>query len=243
MQMDAAEYTHCGDLKPDAPSCAERKYIFYSWSAAQARQKVKRFQIVSEADHLSANSWCPFLPRLLEPFLPDHNDILSESWSALGAVFSGTFIETMSHRPGRSQSGDRDAIDTEAEALRVPIPLGCMAPFTFYWKHRGKGDESTGKSGKGVPVPIHARPHDYNFCADPRKLPTVDTEATLEFKSACSNAAAPSDPGSQLQVLECLQTFKESGGHDERLPPYDEYFGDQQEFTGRIRAVCPSASV
>jgi hypothetical protein len=228
---DAAVYTDCGDLKPDAPSCGARKLIHASWTAAQdpAHPKCK---VVSEADHLSANSWCPFVPRLLKPFLPEHSDILSESWSALGAVFSETFIETRS-QPKHPQ-GARDD-DTAIEALRVPIPLGCMAPFTFHYDHRGKGDK-TSVGGKTVPVPVHARPHEYNFCLDPRKFPTVDAEATLEFTSTCCNAAAPSDPGSQLQVLECLQTFtRHNSGHDEQLPPYHEYFRSQRDLDAYVQ--------
>jgi hypothetical protein len=85
-------------------------------------------------------------------------------------------------------------------------------------------------------VPVHARPHDYVYCSDPRKLPTIDAEATLEFTSTCCNAAAPSDQGSQLQVLECLQTFtRDNPGHDEKLPPYHEYFRSQKELDAYVR--------
>jgi hypothetical protein len=230
---DAAVYTDCGDLKPDAPSCGARKLMHESWMAAQDPNKPKR-KVVSEADHLSANSWCPFVPRLLKPFLPEHSDILSESWSALGSVFSETFIETRS-QPKNTQ-GARDG-DKAIVPLRVPIPLGCMAPFTFHFDHRGKGDKTDEPvCGKTVPVPVHARPHEYNYCLDPRKFPTVDAEATLEFNSTCHNAAAPSDPGSQLQVLECLQTFtRDNPGHDEKLPPYHEYFRSQNELDAYVR--------
>jgi len=220
---DAAVYTDCGDLKSDAPS----------WDKRQSTKRAKKRHpnpIVSHADHLSANSWCPLLPQLLKPFLPEQNDILSESWSALGAVFSGTFIETWATHPKRA----RHDPDSVAEALRVPIPLGCMAPFTFFWKHRGKGDEAPAKGQSNVPV--HARPHDYVFCSDPRKLPCYDAEATLEFTSTCGNPAAHSDPGSQLQVLECLQTFNRwSPGHQEHLQSYHEYFATQDELNSYLR--------
>ena len=230
---DAAVYTDCGDLKPDAPSCGERKLRYDAWQAAQDPDKV-RCKVVSEADHLSANSWCPFVPRLLKPFLPEHSDILSESWSALGSVFSDTFIETKS-KPKATQGARQEALETEIEPLRVPIPLGCMAPFTFHWDHRGKGDKMSDR-GRTVPVPVHARPHEYNFCMDPRKFPTFDTEATLEFDSTCRNAAAPSDPGSQLQVLECLQTFtRHNPGHDEQLPAYHEYFSSQGDLDAYVQ--------
>jgi hypothetical protein len=223
---DAAVYDDCGNLKPDAPSCGERKKRKVYMSPVSKRGS----QHVSEAAHLSANSWCPFVPRLLKPFLPEHNDILSESWSALGSVFTGTYIETLSKPRDQGQRKDLDNI----AALRVPVPLGCMAPFTFFWKHRGKGDKESHKPVKGVP--IHARPHDYNYCSDPRKLPTIDFEATLEFHSTCSNAAAPSDPCSQLQVLECLQTFNRSSvGHDEQLPPYHDFFCDQESLDEYIQ--------
>jgi hypothetical protein len=229
---DAAVYTDCGDLKPDAPSCGERKRLG-AWTAAQNPEKARR-KVVSEADHLSANSWCPFVPRLLKPFLPEHSDILSESWSALGSVFSDTFIETKS-QPKRKPGIREEALETAIAALRVPIPLGCMAPFTFHWDHRGKGDKES-VCGKTVPVPVHARPHEYNFCMDPRKFPTVDSEATLEFDSTCRHAAAPSDPGSQLQVLECLQTFtRHNPGHDEELPPYHEYFCSQRDLDDYVQ--------
>ena len=230
---DAAVYTDCGDLKPDAPSCGAIKLRYESRMAAQDPAN-PRCQVVSEADHLSANSWCPFVPRLLKPFLLEHSDILSESWSALGAVFSDTFIETKSQPKGKLGAREQ-ALQTAIEPLRVPIPLGCMAPFTFYYEHRGKGDKKS-VCGKTVPVPVHARPHEYNFCLDPRKFPTVDTEATLEFDSTCRNAAAPNDPGSQLQVLECLQTFtRHSPGHDENLPPYHEYFSSQRDLDDYVQ--------
>jgi hypothetical protein len=239
---DAAVYTECGDLKPDAPSCGAIKLRYESRMAAQDPAK-PRCQVVSEADHLSANSWCPFVPRLLKRFLPEHSDILSESWSALGAVFSDTFIETKSQPKGKQGSREK-VLQTAIEPLRVPIPLGCMAPFTFYYDHRGKGDKKS-VGGKTVPVPVHARPHEYNFCSDPRKFPTVDTEATLEFDSTCRNAAAPNDPGSQLQVLECLQTFtRHSPGHNENLPPYHEYFSSQRDLDDYVqRALCEQCQV
>jgi hypothetical protein len=230
---DAALYTDCGDLKPDAPSCGARKLRYESWKAAQDPAK-PRCHPVSEADHLSANSWCPFVPRFLKPFLPEQNDILSESWSALGSMFSDTFIETKS-QPKEKQGEREETQETATEPLRVRIPLGCMAPFTFHFDHRGKGDKKY-VCGKKVPVPIHARPHEYNFCIDPRKFPTYDVEATLEFDSTCRNPAAPSDPGSQLQVLECLQTFpRHDPGHDEKVPPYHEYFCSQKDLDDYVQ--------
>jgi hypothetical protein len=230
---DAAVYTDCGDLKPDAPSCGARKLRYESWKAAQDPAN-PRCQVVSEADHLSANSWCPFVPRLLKPFLPEHSDILSESWSALGSMFSDTFIETKS-QPQTKQGEREETLETAIEPLRVRIPLGCMAPFTFHYDHRGKGDKKSA-CGKTVPVPIHARPHEYNFCIDPRKFPTVDIEATLEFESTCRSPAAPNDPGSQLQVLECLQTFtRHDPGHDTKIPPYHEYFCSQRDLDDYVK--------
>jgi hypothetical protein len=139
---DAAVYTDCGDMKLDAPSNVKRKQLFEAAQAGQEKRLTSNAPlIVTEAHHLSANSFCPLLPRLLKPFLPGQNDIFSESWSALGGLFSGTFIETV------AGCATRDRDPAECEALRVPIPLGCMAPFTFYWKHRGKGDKVPGKAG------------------------------------------------------------------------------------------------
>jgi hypothetical protein len=232
---DAAVYTDCGDLKLDAPSSVKRKQLFNAAGAVQDKRLQGSQPIVSEAHHVSANSFCPLLPGLLKTFLPEQNDIFSESWSALGAVFSGTFIETV------ADQRRRDRNTSEYDALRVPIPLGCMAPFTFYWKHRGKGDEVPGKTARqDVKVPVHARPHDYVYCSDPRKLPTYDTEATLEFTSTCSNSAACRDPGSQLQVMECLQTFTPfSPGHEEtlRLPVYHQYFATQADLDAYVQSA------
>jgi hypothetical protein len=233
---DAAVYTDCGDMKLDAPSNVKRKQLFEAAQAGQEKRLTSNAPlIVTEAHHLSANSFCPLLPRLLKPFLPGQNDIFSESWSALGGLFSGTFIETV------AGCATRDRDPAECEALRVPIPLGCMAPFTFYWKHRGKGDKVPGKAGsQKLKVPVHARPHDYVYCSDPRKLPTIDAEATLEFTSTCSNSAACSDPGSQLQVMECLQTFNSwSPGHEEiqRLPGYHTYFETQDELDAYVQSA------
>ncbi len=233
---DAAVYTDYGDMKVDAPSNVQRKILFEAAQAGQTKRLSSTAPfIVTEAHHLSANSFCPLLPRLLKPFLPEQNDIFSESWSALGGLFSGTFIETVAGRETR----DRDT--AECEALQVQVPLGCMAPFTYYWKHRGKGDQVSCKAGRQeLKVPVHARPHDYVYCSDPRKLPTIDAEATLEFTSTCSNSAACSDPGSQLQVMECLQTFNSwSPGHEEtlRLPLYHEYFATQAGLDAYVQSA------
>ncbi len=105
-----------------------------------------------------------------------------------------------------------------------------MAPFTYFWKHRGKGDKVKAEDKNKLP-PIHLRPHDYLFSGDPRKHPTFDTEATLEFMGLCSNTAVHSDPGSGLQVMECLQTFtpESANGHQETLPVYHQYFNSQKE--------------
>jgi hypothetical protein len=111
--------------------------------------------------------------------------------------------------------------------------LPTLAPFTYFWKHRGKGDEVQDKNK--LP-PIHLRPHDYMFSGDPRKNPTFDTEATLEFTALCSNTAAHTDPGSGLQVIECLQTFTPESalGHQEILPVYHEYFRTQDDLDAYV---------
>ena len=218
-------YTIHGDIKPTALSCAEEKRRY----VARKQKSGKRIRIVSDADHLDANPWCPFLPNLLGPFLEEQNDILEESWSALGAVYSGTYLETPVY-------GTCTPFKKTHAVLRVRIPLGCMAPFTYFWKHRGKGDEVADTNQ--LP-PIHLRPHDYVFNGDPRKHPTYDTECTLEFTSVCSNAAAHTDPGSGLQVMECLQTFtpESAEGHQEILPLYHTYFHSQDELDDYVKHV------
>ena len=219
-------YTALGDIKPTALSCAEEKRRYDEWVRKQDSRGTST--VVSDADHLNANPWCPFKPNLLRPFLEDQIDILEESWSALGAVFSKTYIET----PAFIQS---TPVPKNHPVLRVSIPLGCMAPFTYFWKHRGKGDEVKEQDKNKVP-PIHLRPHDYLFSGDPRKHPTFDTEATLEFTGLCSNTACHSDPGSGLQVMECLQTFtpETANGHQEILPVYHEYFHRQDELDAYV---------
>ena len=228
---DAAVYTDRGDLKPDAPSCGKRKRINESLDGDKPGRP-----IVCEADHLSANSWCPLLPKLLKPFLPEQNDISSESWSALGSVFSGTYIETLP--AGAKVNRKWEVVDTAG--LRVPIPLGCMAPFTFFWRHRGKGDKDTEEEPiKVQAVPIHARPHNYGYCSDARKFPTIDVEAMLEFTSLCSDSAAHNDPGTLLQILECTQTFNAGSapGHQEPPPAYHEYFASQRELDAYVKTA------
>ena len=135
--------------------------------------------------------------------MPDHIGILQESFSALFGIFKGHYIETPTS----------DGAPRGVTALKVHIPLGCAVIFTFAWKHRGKGDDPGFGPTPQCPVPVHARPHFYVYGSDIRKLPTVDCETSLEFISLCSQTLI--NRGSQLQVLDCLQTFDRSSapGH------------------------------
>ena len=231
---NSSVYTALGELKTTALSCAEEKRRQNLFTANQESRVIGAIGscVVSDADHLNANPWCPFKPNLLLPFLGEQNTILEESWSALGSVFSKTYIETPVYL-------ETTPVPKRHPVLRVAIPLGCMAPFTYFWKHRGKGDIVEDKAQ--LP-PIHLRPHDYMYNGDPRKHPTFDTEATFEFTGLCSNTAAHTDPASGLQVLECLQTFTPESalGHQETLPVYHEYFRTQQdldEYVARALAL------
>jgi len=216
-------YDEFGDLKATGLSCAEEKKRHAGKTKASKRKGMGSEKIVSESDHQFASPWCPFLPNLLQRFLQDQNDVLSGSWSALGGVFSGTYIETL------ADNGEVDPLDP-LSTLRVEIPLGCMGIFDFLWKHRGKGDQCRKKAE------IHARPHDYVYSGDPRKFPTMDIEATLEFTGFCSDTAAHDDPGTKLQVLECLQTFtpETAEGHDENVPLYHTYFSTQAKLNAYV---------
>ena len=140
--------------------------------------------------------WFASSYNALSPYLGDHISIMQESFSALFGMFKGTFIET--------PISDEAARNTRA--LRVDIPLGTAIVFTFAWKHRGKGDNPDHVVTSQSPVEVHARPHFYVYGRDLRKLPTVDLEATLEFLSICSQNH--NNRASQLQVLDCLQTFE-----------------------------------
>jgi hypothetical protein len=133
--------------------------------------------------------------QTLSPYLKDHISIMQESFSALFGMFKETFIETPVS----------EAASRETGALRVDVPLGTAIVFTLAWKHRGKGDNPDHVVTTRSPVEVHARPHFYVYGKDLRKLPTVDLESTLEFVSICSKKQ--SNMASQLQVLECLQTF------------------------------------
>ena len=169
---------------------------------------------------------------MLNHFFPNQNDILGESWSALGSMLSGTYIETpkeQTHAP----LGARH--DEPLEALRVDVPLGCMVLFTFYWRHRGKGDVPTGSAQP----PVHLRPHIYAYSHDPRKMPTVDFETYLEFTSVCSHRGAREDPCSGLQVMECLQTFDKFFvfGHEEDMKPFHTCFSTQLELDEWVRSA------
>jgi hypothetical protein len=224
---NSAVYTDCGDLKPGAMSCAEAKCALDEWAAYSGN--AARREGVSEYDHLNANPWCPILPALLKPWLEEQNDILSHSWSALGAVFSGTYIETL------KASGSTNAAD--GARLRVPIPLGCMGPFTFHWDHGGKGDKTQQLVARQAKPDVHARPHNYVYGSDPRMFPTFDTEATLQFTATCSRSAARTDAGSQVQIMkETLQTFtaETADGHNEVLPNYHEYFRCQKSLNAYL---------
>ena len=137
--------------------------------------------------------WTDMWDNPLGVHLPEHIGIMQESFSALFGVFRGTYIQTPP-----SIHGERK------DALNVVIPLGCAILFTFAWKHRGKGDGHHTPTQKS-PVDVHARPHFYCYSTDMRRLPTIDFEASLEFISIC--AQKQPDTGSQLQILDTLQTF------------------------------------
>ena len=139
--------------------------------------------------------WFPLIFNALSPYLGDHISIMQESFSALFGMFKGTFIETPI-----SDDGPRGTA-----ALTVDVPLGTAIVFTFAWEHRGKGDSPGFVPNSHSPVEVHARPHFYVYGKDFRKLPTIDLEATLEFASICSQKH--NSRASQIQVLDCLQTF------------------------------------
>jgi hypothetical protein len=139
--------------------------------------------------------WFDLSYQTLSPYLKDHISIMQESFSALFGMFKGTYIETPV-----SEASSRNIV-----ALRVDVPLGTAIVFTLAWKHRGKGDNADHVISTRSPVEVHARPHFYVYGKDLRKLPTVDLESTLEFVSLCSQKET--NMASQLQVLECLQTF------------------------------------
>ena len=138
--------------------------------------------------------WIDLWDNPLTEFLPEHINIMQESFSALFGVFAGTYIQTPASAEARRQGC----------ALNVNIPLGCAIVFTFAWKHRGKGDDGH-KETKEAPVAVHARPHFYCYSSDLRRFPTVDLEACLEFLSIC--AQKQPDAGSGLFALDTLQTF------------------------------------
>jgi hypothetical protein len=234
---DSRVYDEFGHLKTSCLSCGERKQVNERLKRLLKQQQDKPTSnpFTLTEMHELANPWVPLTPNLLHRFFEHQNDILSESCSALGAFFSRTYIETPSLPPGRL-------------ALHVPFDLGRMSIFTFHWRHRGKGDKppvslvQPAKKAKTSPLPskakppVHARPHNYVYTYDPRKHPTYDAEATLEFMGLCHNNVAHFDAASQLQVMECLQTFTPQSalGHDEPLEEFHTYFDDQEALDAHI---------
>ena len=244
---DSRVYDEFGHLKASCLSCGERKQVNERVERLlkQQQDKPTNNPFTLTEMHELANPWVPLTPNLLRRFFEHQNDILSESCSALGAFFSRTYIETPS-RPSMRL------------ALQVPFDLGRMSIFTFHWRHRGKGDKPPEVSSvqpakkaktsplpskakpsvveKGMQPPVHARPHNYVYTYDPRKHPTYDAEATLEFMGLCHNDAAHFDAASQVQVMECLQTFTPQSalGHDEPLEEFHTYFDDQQALNAHI---------
>jgi hypothetical protein len=228
---DTSIYDSFGHLKTSALGSAARKTLddLETKNAPASNKRRRGARGTKKKTSVPLNVWCPFIPNLLHRFFEDQNDILSESWSALGGVLKGTYIETIQR-------------DNPSGSLRVPVPLGCMVMFTFYWQHRGKGDRKQKVRGqhstkKKVLAAIHARPHFYAYSPDARKMPTFDTEATLEFTSMCSNHANHDDAASKIQVMETLQTFTpcSSLGHDEKdLEEVHRYFANQKDLARYI---------
>jgi hypothetical protein len=166
LRFNSRVFSNVGTLNSNAPSCSERK----------------------------AGKWIDLWDNPLTEFLPQHINIMEESFSALFGIFSGTYIQT----PASEDSKRKDSV------LNVNIPLGCAVVFTFAWKHRGKGDHGH-EVTKEAPVAVHARPHFYCFSSDLRRFPTIDFEACLEFLSVC--AQKQPDSGSSLFAMDTLQTF------------------------------------
>lgn len=227
---DTRVYDVFGNFKTTASSCAKLQV---------PQSKHKGDGIGAEVNNVEKeyNSWCPFMPSMLQLYFEDQNDILTESWSALGGVFSGTYVETL------KGSQDRRARNTEDAALRVHIPLGCMVLFSFHWLHRGKGDKVTSLD----PAPVHARPHFYLYSRDMRKMPNFDVESSLEFIGICTDKASADDPASKQHALETLQTFTPNSayGHSdmECLPPVHQYFESQTDLDAWIQEAHAHQSV
>ena len=166
LRFNCHVFSNLGALNSNAPSCSRRR----------------------------PGQWIDLWDNPLTEFLPQHINIMEESFSALFGIFSGTYIQT----PASEDSKRKDSV------LNVNIPLGCAIVFTFAWKHRGKGDDGH-EVTKEAPVAVHARPHFYCFSSDLRRFPTIDFEACLEFLSVCAQTQL--DSGSGLFALDTLQTF------------------------------------
>ena len=131
--------------------------------------------------HQARGPWYSLFHNKLSAFLPAQDNVLLGSFSALFAMLSGTYIETPC---------DKRSLN----ALKVKADLRRAMLLTFFWKHRGKGDNPYHQVRPSYPVPIHERIHFYVFYLDQRMFPTVDIEALLEFLSLCATTVLTTAP-------------------------------------------------